>query len=99
MTLSKGEADTLDTQGGLSKRNGSRHANETPPIKTRVSPICPRAAFLLKFLEANSAKFGAISEIRSNLGAAVSYLDFTPIHLTLEHMDTNLSQTADFAEW
>ena len=95
MTLSKLEADTHDTQGGLSKRNGSRHANETPPLKLGSALFVPELRF---FLEANSAKFGAISEIRSNLGAAVSYLDFTPIHLTLEHMDTNLSQTADFAE-
>ena len=30
--------------------------------------------------------------------AVVSYSDFTPIPLTLEHIDTNLSQTAEISE-
>ena len=30
--------------------------------------------------------------------AVVSYLDFTPIPLTLEHIGTNLSQTAEISE-
>ena len=47
-----------------------------------------------KFLEANTAKFGASFEIRSNLGAAVSDLDCTPIHLTLGNIGKNLAQTA-----
>ena len=43
------------------------------------------------------AKFSGVVVCSPRLGwAVVSYLDFTPIPLTLEHIGTNLLQTARF---
>ena len=46
-----------------------------------------------------TAKFSGVVVCSPRLGwAVVSYLDFTPIPLTLEHIYTNLSQTAEISE-
>ena len=45
------------------------------------------------------AKFSGVVVCSPRLGwAVVSYLDFTPIPLTLEHIGTYLSQTAEISE-